>query len=847
MGSAMSRATDEPLPGGIPPAEVDTVTIQAVPLASQVPRKNIIGRVLLDRYLIEEELGRGGGGTVYRALDQRTRARVAIKVLNPQKSSQPRSSDELYRELRFGRSINHPNVCRVFEVFESEGSYLLVMEYASRGTLRTTLHNGGATRPVEEKLTDARAVIDGMSAIHRAGLVHRDLKPDNILRASDGRLLVSDFGLARALDQTTITTGLAGTPAYLAPEALTGMRGSQTSDVWSLGMVLHEILVGRRPGEGPNASPPRRNIASSSTEAALARVCEACLEVNPKRRPKSAVHVASLLENLLRSRSITPRTGLVLSSLSALLLIGVMIINKSGLVRTPMLWAGHQAADWSQARIILPDAIVSCLQALPPDGRTVRLSLERLVDFQRGASRFHVVELDTSTGQSRPSAIPPDYYAHRRRYGCPIWSPDGQSMLFPRMFPDGRYRVMYSPQPDGGNAIPLMEGVPRIWLRSGKEFLFITSGQRIALGGLKGESTVLEGPGPAPLVVAGLDSDGGEFAAATIIYDRTNDPDQLELIDLRRMKRVASWSVPSIVRSVYFDKKRQRFQTVATRGENQILVELTEDRVLVDRGYIPGVWIANVLRVENGLLLVTYDLTKGRTLLVSPDGTERLIANQYINAETSYHGDVVYQEALGSRGNKPFRLVAIRSGARPQIIAEYKGGAPRISPDGRHIAYSLDFTGETFHCELGKDSEKYNCESVHTNPDNIANIGPIGPDNDSVPYFAALGGQAMGDKNLRVLSLRARRVRDLGRFATLCPPIWASRQGLWIANADASRWIEIDATSGLPLGREWPSDPGNPCADPPPEPSNPYRLRRPTSGLLDIRLVDDELLARSSH
>jgi eukaryotic-like serine/threonine-protein kinase len=189
------------------------------------------GQVLAGRYVVDRRIGRGGRGTVYRAFDQGTEVWVAIKVLDGDLGD-PR---ELFRELRHARDVQHPNVCRIFEVVEDGERAFLTMELATRGTLGDAIRVG-AGYTTDDRLADVRAVIAGLAAIHQAGVVHRDLKPDNILRMADGRLVLSDFGLARRADQSHATADAAGTPGYVAPELLAGEgKPTAASDLWALG------------------------------------------------------------------------------------------------------------------------------------------------------------------------------------------------------------------------------------------------------------------------------------------------------------------------------------------------------------------------------------------------------------------------------------------------------------------------------------------------------------------------------------------------------------------------------------------------------------------------------------
>jgi len=205
------------------------------------------GDVLAGRYQIEAILGKGGSGVVLRAFDRVSATVVAVKVLKPGLTHDPRWEKRFQRELRLGRPIRHPNVCRIFDIGDADGYRFLTMEFATGGTLRDLVKKNQPLRPLPERLTDAAGVIAGLAAIHAAGIVHRDVKPDNMLRMEYGRLVLSDFGLATDLPDSTMVSVFVGTPHYMAPEVREGDPATTRSDVWSLGVVLHEIFFGKRP------------------------------------------------------------------------------------------------------------------------------------------------------------------------------------------------------------------------------------------------------------------------------------------------------------------------------------------------------------------------------------------------------------------------------------------------------------------------------------------------------------------------------------------------------------------------------------------------------------------------
>jgi len=218
------------------------------PFVRERPLEIARGAVLAGRYQVEEIIGKGGSGVVLRVFDRTVQSVVALKVLKAELARDAKWDKRFSRELRLGRPIQHPNVCRIFDIGEADGHRFLTMELATGGSLRDELKRRPALeRPLEERLGDARAAIDGLAAIHGAGVVHRDFKPDNLLRMGDGRLVLSDFGLATDAATAPGATVLIGTPHYMAPEVLAGEPATSRSDVWALGVVLHEIFFGQRP------------------------------------------------------------------------------------------------------------------------------------------------------------------------------------------------------------------------------------------------------------------------------------------------------------------------------------------------------------------------------------------------------------------------------------------------------------------------------------------------------------------------------------------------------------------------------------------------------------------------
>lgn len=216
---------------------------------------SMIGRMLDGRYRIEERIARGGMATVYTAVDTRLDRQVAVKVMHEGLGADQDFADRFVREARASARLNHPGVVAVFDQGEDEGTVYLVMEYVAGATLRDVIRK-------EAPLTPARAlavmeqVLQALGAAHQAGLVHRDVKPENVLIAPTGQIKVADFGLARAVTSTTAVTATAGvligTISYVAPELVLHQGTDARSDVYACGVLLFELLTGRKPHEAEN-------------------------------------------------------------------------------------------------------------------------------------------------------------------------------------------------------------------------------------------------------------------------------------------------------------------------------------------------------------------------------------------------------------------------------------------------------------------------------------------------------------------------------------------------------------------------------------------------------------------
>lgn len=212
----------------------------------------LVGRELDGRYVVLARIARGGMATVYRALDQRLDREVALKVMHANLVDDEQFVSRFTREARSAARLNHPGIVQVFDQGSQDGVVFLAMEYVPGRTLRDVMRDRGPMT-AHEALELLEPVLDALAAAHRAGIVHRDVKPENVLIGDDGRVKVADFGLARAVDAGTAhsQTGLLlGTVSYLAPEQVERGVADARSDVYAIGVVLFEMLTGSKPFDG---------------------------------------------------------------------------------------------------------------------------------------------------------------------------------------------------------------------------------------------------------------------------------------------------------------------------------------------------------------------------------------------------------------------------------------------------------------------------------------------------------------------------------------------------------------------------------------------------------------------
>ena len=214
-----------------------------------------IGTILGGRYRLVELLGQGGMATIFRAVDTQLGRDVAVKLLRPEYLRDPDFSSRFRQEAQAAASLTHPNVVTVYDYGEDPSGPYIVMELIDGEDLATIIRRSGALPP-RQAARIAAAVARALAAAHARGLVHRDVKPGNVLIGRDGQVKVVDFGIARAVAeaQVTLPGTTLGSVHYFSPEQARGEPATESSDIYSLGIVLYELLTGVRPWEGDSAA-----------------------------------------------------------------------------------------------------------------------------------------------------------------------------------------------------------------------------------------------------------------------------------------------------------------------------------------------------------------------------------------------------------------------------------------------------------------------------------------------------------------------------------------------------------------------------------------------------------------
>ncbi len=346
------------------------VTLEDAPTPPVASASYAPGDQIAGRYRVIAVVGRGSSGAVYRVLDLTVDEEIAVKIIDDPAGGVARLS----REMRLARKVTHANVCRAFDIVEHRHGALLAMEYFAGGTLAEKL---GAPMPESDVRAIAGQMLDGLEAAHTAGVIHRDLKPANVLIAADGHVALSDFGIAVPADTEQGTN--AGTPAYMAPEQLRGEPADARTDLYSLGLVLHELLVGAPPFRSPRERIERDApaLSGSALRAGITRLVARDRDDRPRDVAEARVALG-----LTKKRGRWPlviAAGIGVASIAGIVAAGVTRTRAIGEDRTTAIAPPSATASLALRTRVLTggEQTIFGAPSFAPDGRGVVAAIAR--------------------------------------------------------------------------------------------------------------------------------------------------------------------------------------------------------------------------------------------------------------------------------------------------------------------------------------------------------------------------------------------------------------------------------------------------------------------------------------
>ena len=407
-------------------------------------------------YEIESELGAGGMGIVYKARDTRLGRVVALKLLPPELTRDEAAKARFVQEAKAASVLDHPSICTLFDIGDTdEGQLYLAMAYYEGETLKQKLARGPL--PIADAVAIAIEIAQGLEEAHAAGIVHRDIKPPNVMFGKDGRAKIVDFGLAKLAGQTGPTErGVAmGTVTYMSPEQCSGDKADARSDLWSLGVVLYEMVVGEPPFHGDTyfsvATAIARNAAPAltakraSVPLELERIVSRALAKDPAERFQTAADFASELRRLQLDMTTGPVSAPVISTpvpaprSRTTLVLSALVLALVGVVA----YLASRDRDTGPRRIRLTNAVqvtsaigVEDYPTWSPDGSTIAYAANPDSDLYGGNWDVWVIQIG-----SEPVNRTADYDGDDR---FPVWSPDGREIVFWSDRDGGGYFVMSS-------------------------------------------------------------------------------------------------------------------------------------------------------------------------------------------------------------------------------------------------------------------------------------------------------------------------------------------------------------------------------------------------------------------
>ncbi len=283
-----------------------TKTIKAT---SASTKELTTGSTFAGRYQVIEELGKGGMGNIYKVLDKKINEKIALKLINLETASDPGTLERFSNELKLARKVAHRNICRMYDLSEEHGTHYITMEFVPGEDLKNSIIRMGPLNP-GKAISIAKQLCKGLTEAHKSGVIHRDLKPQNIMIDSNGNARIMDFGIARTVKGEGLTADgvVIGTPEYMSPEQVEGKDVDQRTDIYALGTILYEMLTGRVPFKGKSPisivfkhkteKPKDPREFNDQIPEKLALLVLKCMEKDKEKRFQSAVELYEELEQI---------------------------------------------------------------------------------------------------------------------------------------------------------------------------------------------------------------------------------------------------------------------------------------------------------------------------------------------------------------------------------------------------------------------------------------------------------------------------------------------------------------------------------------------------------------------
>jgi serine/threonine protein kinase len=410
----------------------------------ETPREELTtGSTFAGRYQIVEELGQGGMGRVYRALDRKINEEVALKLIKPEIASERRTLERFGNELKIARRIAHKNVGRMYHLSEEKGTHYITMEYVPGEDLKRMIRMSKQLS-IATAVDIAKQISEGLAEAHRLGIVHRDLKPGNIMIDREGNARIMDFGIARLLSAKGITgAGVAiGTPEYMSPEQVDGKEADPRADIYSLGIILYEMVTGRVPFEGDtpyavgfkhkSEQPVSPMTLNPQVPDELSGLILKCLEKAQDGRPQTADELRVELEKIQKGmpttvhaipvakrRPLTSREITIKFTAKKLLFPGLALVALAAVIIVAVIFLPHRSPPQRAGPIHRQITFTgnSSSPAISPDGKFLAYTDNIAVNEQK------VMVQDMIGGQTIE-------VARGRNCGGLRWSPDGSELSF---------------------------------------------------------------------------------------------------------------------------------------------------------------------------------------------------------------------------------------------------------------------------------------------------------------------------------------------------------------------------------------------------------------------------------